>query len=93
MIENFFLKALIAIAASATVSGMLSKEPLQARIKNFIAGICGGAVVILIATETQASHLVILISSNVMTGFVTVLWPMMGEAAARLIKKKTNDII
>lgn len=87
-IEKIYIKVLIAIAASATVSGMLSKETVPQKIKNFIAGVCGGGVVAIVCSETTVSHTITLVACIVMTGFVTVLWPLVGDMAKNYLQSK-----
>lgn len=87
-IEKIYIKILIAIVASATVSGMLSKESTPQKIKNFVAGICGGGLVAIVGSEYEVSHGFTLIASIVMTGFVTVLWPLVGDMAKKYLESK-----
>lgn len=89
--EYIIIKALILIVSSAGVTGALSKDSWKNVIKNFIAGIGAGVVSFIICSTTSLNPTWTLMIVMVSTGFVSSLWPALGDIALKYLKRKGND--
>lgn len=88
--KNLLVKALLITVFSAAVTAMLSSDEWKKVFKTFIAGIFASVVVYIILTSAGVGELWVLAACCVMSAFVSSLWPVMGEAAQKYLRRKTE---
>lgn len=84
------IKVAIVVLFAAAVTALLDKEaPFGRLLKNFLAGILGGAVAAIIVFDTSLSTAVKYAVVASVAAFISTLWP---EFAKR-VKKKVDDVV
>jgi hypothetical protein len=78
----------IATVLAASVTGLLSNEKnILIKIKNLIAGICGGSIVIIMSMFYTIAPIGVLFGCVIVSAFISSFWPLFGEIGTALIRK------
>lgn len=89
-VNNAIIRLWIAIVASSGITALISKEPFKVLFKNVLAGLLAGLLAYIICKTTNTSETTKLIICSVSTGFISSLWPILGNIGVKILKKKTD---
>ena len=92
LVNSLIRNCTLIILASSITALLKSVDNMLETLRNWLAGICAGAVCYLVLDQTTISDFVKSLIMIVFSAFISSMYPILETAAKKWIKKKSENV-